>query len=79
MTPKITAEQRDALNQHPGPVLVQDDETKRSYYLVDPTYCAELDLIALQRGIADADAGRTSSIEEVRARLDALMREHAAK
>jgi hypothetical protein len=79
MTPKITPEQREALNQGPGPVPVQDDVTGRTYFLVDSSYSSDSEFAALQRGIADADAGRTSSIAEVRTRLEALLRERASK
>ena len=38
MTPKITAEMRAALEEHPGqPVQVEDDETHKTYLLVDAT------------------------------------------
>jgi hypothetical protein len=36
MTPKITPEMREALAQQPGgPVTVEDEETKKTYLLVD--------------------------------------------
>ncbi|MCE9606082.1 MAG: hypothetical protein K8U03_14390 [Planctomycetia bacterium] len=68
MTPKITAEQREALNQYPGPVVVEDEENHRKYYLVDPTIFdglqAQLDLEAARRGIADLEAGRMFPLDE---------------
>lgn len=79
MTPKITSEQREALSHNPGPVPVHDDQTGRTYFLIDPAYSADADLASLQRGIADADAGRTSSIAEVRARLEAMLSERSSK
>jgi predicted transcriptional regulator len=83
MTPKITAELRDAINQWPGAVRVEDDLTNRSYYLIDSATFARLqaqaDLESLERGIADAEAGRTMSIDEVRNEVDAFLRERSSQ
>ena len=78
MTPKITAEQRDALNQHSGHVFVEDAETKRQYLLVDPTYLDHLfdpeDLAAIRQGVDDFAAGRKSLLEDAIADIKARHR-----
>lgn len=75
MTPKLTAEQREALNEHPGPVAVEDEQTKRIYYLIGGEMAEALrrqqDLDAIRAGLADADAGRVISQEELDARIRA--------
>jgi hypothetical protein len=38
MTPKLTPEQREALDRSGGPVLVEDDETHRLSFLVDDLF-----------------------------------------
>ena len=73
MTPKLTDEMRQALQQQPaGPVEIPDDETQRVYVLID----AELhqramaalrqqqDWESIQQGIAQADADDTMPLEE---------------
>ena len=78
MTPKLTDEMREALQQQPaGPVEIPDDETQRVYVLID----AELhqramralqrqeDLAAIQEGIDDLEAGRGMPIEEADSRI----------
>lgn len=73
MTPKITAEQRAALDHSDGPVAVEDDETKRRYFLVDEITFASMqqkdDLAAIAEGIVDMEAGRVSSLGEVILRI----------
>ncbi|MEX2139148.1 MAG: hypothetical protein WD894_07805 [Pirellulales bacterium] len=83
MTPKLTPEQREALDRSNGPVLVEDDETRRHYYLVDePTFRSiqqQEDLAAIRDGIADMEAGRVVTLDEldarIRARLAAISQE----
>lgn len=83
MIPKLTPEQREALDRSNGPVLVEDDQTNRQYYLVDePTFHSwqqQEDLAAIRDGIADMEAGRVVTLEEldarIRARLAAISRE----
>jgi hypothetical protein len=78
MTPKLTDEMRQALQQQPaGPVEIPDDETQRVYVLID----AELhqramaalrqqqDWESIQRGIVEADAGEGISLEEADSRI----------
>ena len=73
MTLKLTAEQRQALDQSDGPVAVEDDETHRVYVLVDePTFASlkqQGDLSAIREGIADMEAGRVAPLDEVMARI----------
>jgi hypothetical protein len=73
MTPKLSAEQRKALNDGPGPVVVWDEETSRYYFLLDePTFVRmrqEADLAAIREGMADLKAGRISTLDEVEQRV----------
>jgi predicted transcriptional regulator len=73
MVTKITPEQRDALGRNQGPVLVEDDETHRLYYLVDePTFDLlerQKDIDAIREGIADMEAGRLVTLDELDARI----------
>jgi hypothetical protein len=73
MTPKLTPEQRDALNHSDGPVAVEDDENHRVYFLVDePTFTnlqQQEDLTAIREGIADMEAGQVASLDDVIARI----------
>jgi hypothetical protein len=62
MTPKITPEMREALAQQPGrPVEVQDDQTQRTYLLVDAdrgrTLTEQWFREQLQVGLDAADRG----------------------
>lgn len=73
MTPKLTPEQRKALEHSDGPVAVEDDTTHRVYVLVDePTFASlkqQGDLAAIREGIADVEAGRVYPLDEVVARI----------
>ena len=73
MTPKLTAEQREAINRSGGPVAVEDDTTHRLYFLIDASTLAALqrqqDLDALREGIADMEAGRVAPLQEVVSRI----------
>jgi hypothetical protein len=80
MTPKLTEEQRRALDAQQGdPVLVEDDRTHRVYFI----YTEDLhqrakralqeqeDLASIQRGIEQMETGLGRSLNEA----DASMRE----
>ena len=73
MAPKLTPEQRDALDRSDGPVLVEDEQTKQIYFLVDaPTMNVlqrQQDLEAIREGIADVEAGRVAPLDEALARI----------
>jgi predicted transcriptional regulator len=73
MTPKLTSEQREALNQSDGPVAVEDEETRRVYFLVDEstfnTLQQQEDLVAIRDGVADMEAGRIVTLDELDARI----------
>ena len=75
MTPKLTQEQRAALDQSDGPVLVEDDQ--RVYFLVDESTFHKVqqqeDLAAIREGIADMEAGRIVTMEELDARIRARL------
>lgn len=77
MTPKLTAEQREALDRSNGPVLVEDEQTKEVYFLVDaPTMNAlqrQEDIDAIREGIADVEAGRVAPLNEALARIRAKL------
>jgi len=73
MIPKLTAEQREALDRNNGPVAVKDEQTNRVYFLVDPSTLDALqreeDLAAIREGIADMEAGRTAPLADVMERI----------
>ncbi len=79
MNAKLTSEQRQAIEQHPGqPVLVEDDKTKRVYVIVDQQtheramralQRQEEDVAAIQTGLDAAAAGQVSSLEEADRRI----------
>jgi hypothetical protein len=73
MTPKLTSEQREALDSSDGPVPVEDEKTHRLYFLVDESTFNALqqkeDLAAIREGIADMEAGRGAPLDEVMARI----------
>ena len=75
MTPKLTPEQREALDHSDGPVLVEDEQTKEVYFLVDASTMNVLqrqqDLEAIREGIADVEAGRVAPLDEALARIRA--------
>jgi predicted transcriptional regulator len=78
MTPKLTPEQREALDGSDGPVAVEDEQTHRVYYLVDDSTYNSLqqqeDLAALKYGIADLEAGRVVTLDELDARISARLK-----
>jgi predicted transcriptional regulator len=73
MTPKLTPEQCEAVDRSSGPVPVEDERTHRMYYLVDETTLASLqreqDIAAIREGVADMEAGRVVSLQELDARI----------
>lgn len=73
MTPKLTPEQREALAHSDGRVLVEDEQTKEAYFLVDASTMSALerqqDLEAIREGIADVEAGRVAPLDEALARI----------
>jgi predicted transcriptional regulator len=75
MTPKLTPEQCEALDRSDGPLPVEDERTHRVYYVVDEPTLASLqrqeDLAAIREGIADMEAGRIVTLEELDARIRA--------
>ena len=75
MTPKLTPEQREALDRSDGPMAVEDEQTHRVYYLVDESTFNSLqqqeDVAAIQGGIADMEAGRVVTRDELDARISA--------
>ena len=77
MTPKLTQEQRAALDQSDGPVLVEDDQRNRVYFLVDESTFNKVqqqeDLAAIREGIADMEAGRIVTMEDLDARIRARL------
>ncbi|HEY1599249.1 MAG TPA: hypothetical protein VGG64_06580 [Pirellulales bacterium] len=77
MTPKITPEQREALDHSDGPVSVKDEQTNRVYFLVDETTFHTMqqqeDLAAIREGIADMEAGRLVTLDELDARIRARL------
>ncbi len=73
MSPKLTPEQREALDHSDGPVPVEDEKTHRVYFLVDQLTFTNLqqqeDVAAIREGIADMEAGRVAPLNEVMARI----------
>jgi len=73
MTPKLTAEQREAILNAAGPVLVEDEQAHQFYYLVDratlDTLRQQEDIAAIQEGLDDFAAGRVSPADEVIERI----------
>lgn len=78
MIPKLTSEQREALQQGGGPVPVEDDQTHQVYFLVDQSTLEQWrqngDREAIRRGIADLEAGRVLTLDELDARIQAKIR-----
>jgi predicted transcriptional regulator len=74
MTPKLTVEQRDALKQQGSPLPVEDEQTHQVYFLVDKVTLESADRDAIRRGIADMEAGRVLTLEELDARIQRRIR-----
>lgn len=71
MIAKLTSEQREALKQGIGPVPVEDEQTHEVYFLVDKATLEQADHDAIRQGIADMEAGRVLTLEELDARIHA--------
>ncbi len=78
MTPKLTDEQREALMRDGCPVAVEDDQTHQVYFLVDQMTLDSLrhdaDRDAIGQGIADMEAGRVVTLEELDNRIRSKIR-----
>ena len=78
MTLELTNEQRDAIKRDPCPVPVEDEQTHEVYFLVDKatleTLRQDADRQAIREGIADMEAGRVVTLEELDARIQARLR-----
>lgn len=83
MHPKLTAEQRQALSDSSGLIIVEDDILNRKYVLIDAELFDRIqrdaDVASIRQGIADVEAGRTSSIEEVRTRMANVLTKRRVK
>ncbi|HUY89886.1 MAG TPA: hypothetical protein VMV10_14215 [Pirellulales bacterium] len=77
MAPKLTPEQREALDRSDGPVLVEDEQTKEVYFLVNAStmnaWQRQQDLEAIREGIAGVEAGRVAPLDEALARIPAKL------
>lgn len=73
MKTSLSDEQRQALNQEPEGVLVEDAQTQKIYFLTDAdlhqramdALRRQEDRAAIQAGIDDMEAGRVIPLEEV--------------
>jgi predicted transcriptional regulator len=77
MIAKLTPELREALRHADGPLPIEDEQTSEVYYLVDEATLEharqQADRQAIQEGIADMEAGRVLSLEELDRRLKAVI------
>lgn len=68
MTPKLTNEQRDALQRLGSPVATEAEKTRRVYFLVDSAMLESLrgqaDMAAILQGLADAETGILHPLDE---------------
>jgi predicted transcriptional regulator len=75
MNVKLTAEQRIALDNHVGPLPIEDEQTQRMFFLLDQATLNKLEReanrAAIRDGIADMEAGRVRTLEELDARIHA--------
>lgn len=73
MTPKLSSEQRAALVGHVGPLPIEDDQSQRVFFLLDESTLdrlqREADHTAISEGIADLEAGRVMTLEELDTRI----------
>lgn len=73
MTPKLTDEQRIALRESTGMLAVEDDVTHERYYLLDQATLdamrRQADRHAIREGIADMEAGRVLTVDELDERI----------
>jgi predicted transcriptional regulator len=76
-TPKLTAEQCEAINRSGGPLAVEDETNHRVCFLIDASTLEGLrrqqDLEAVREGIADMEAGRAAPLEEVMSRIGSTL------
>ena len=83
MIARMTPELREAIRQTPGPVPVRDDDTSTVYYLVDEATLAhaeqQADLAAIRKGIADMEAGRVITLDELDQRVRAAIAQATAQ
>jgi predicted transcriptional regulator len=56
------------------PLPVEDEQSNQIYFLVDKTTIESADRDAIRRGIADMEAGRVLTLEELDARIQARIR-----
>lgn len=77
MTPKITEEQRAALSGHVGPLPIEDEQTQQVFFLLDQASLDKLqreaDRAAIREGIADMEAGRVLTLEQLDSRIRATL------
>ena len=83
MTPKLTREQLEALDQSGGPVAVEDERNCRRYFLVDEATFQSLrqqeDLAAIREGLEDVEAGRVAPLDDVMSRIRTQLGLHKNK
>jgi predicted transcriptional regulator len=83
MTPKLTAEQREALSRQGSPVAIEDEQTRRVYFLVDPAMLESLreqaDMAAILQGVADAESGRVQPLDEAFRQIEGRVRARFGK
>ena len=74
MLPKLTPEQREAIQRSTGRVPVEDEQSRLVYYIVDASTMSSIerqeDAGAIRAGVADMEAGRLLSIEDLDERVD---------
>ncbi len=72
MKAPLTAEQRQALDQHPDGIEVEDEQTQKMYVLIEAdlyeramqSLRRQEDLAAIQAGNDDMEAGRVMPLDE---------------
>ncbi len=59
-------------------MAVEDEETRRVYFLVDPamleSLCEQTDMAAILQGVADAEAGRVRPLDDAMRDIEARLR-----
>ncbi len=77
MIPKLTDEQRAALRGRVGPLPIEDEQTQQMFVLLDHATFEKLqrdaDHVAIREGIADMEAGRVLTLEQLDARIRAKL------
>jgi predicted transcriptional regulator len=78
MRAKLTDEQREALMRDGCPVAIEDDQTHQLYFLVDQatldTIQHDADRDAIRQGLADMEAGRIVTLDELDNRIRSTIR-----